>query len=68
MYKSVGVVDPLELANTVGYLSVQLGQVLGEEFLLLIVDEVHDMVVVANDEHYVLLDNPKDLSALVELC
>ena len=26
------------------------------------------MVIVANDEHYVLLDYPQHLSALVELC
>ena len=68
MYKRVGIVDPLEFANTVGDLSVQLSQVLSEELLLLLVYEVHDMVVIANDKHYVFLDYPEHLSALVELC
>ena len=67
MHKRVSIVDPLQLTDTVGDLSVQLSQVLSEELLLLLVDEVHDMVVIADDEHHVLLDYPEHLSALVEL-
>ena len=40
---------------------------LGEQLLLLLIDQVHDVVVVSHDEHDVLLEDAELLTSIVEL-
>jgi hypothetical protein len=47
--KCICIVDPLETLDTVHDVTIELAEVLSEEQRLLIVDEVHDMVVVTHN-------------------
>ena len=63
----VGIAGPYQSRQTLLHVLVQLVQVLLEQVLFLAFDQVHDVVVVAHNQHHVFLQDAKLILAVEQL-